>query len=184
MAQPPLLSVVGPVFNERDNLRQLLAEIHEGLAGASVDGQSLDGQPLGDGAADVPTGGYEIVLVDDCSDDGSFEVLQAARRDDPRLRVLRLPRRSGQSAALATGLRAARGGVIATLDTDLQNDPRDFPLLLRELERYDLVCGVRGARRDRWGKRAASRIANRVRRWANPALNGPEASSRVVSSTA
>jgi glycosyltransferase involved in cell wall biosynthesis len=161
MPQLPLLSVVGPVFNERDNLSQLLAEIHEGLTGASLDGCSL-----GEQASGAAHGGYEIVLVDDCSDDGSLDVMLREQQQDPRLRVLRLPRRCGQSAALAAGLRAARAETIATLDTDLQNDPRDFPLLVRELARYDLVCGVRGARRDGWSKRAASRVANRVRRWA------------------
>lgn len=165
MAEPPLLSVVGPVYNERESLSQLLEEIHQALAGATVDGRVLraaDSQ----GAAAQGDADYEIVLVDDCSDDGSLGVLKDAQRRDARLRVLRLARRSGQSAALAAGLRAARGSVIATLDTDLQNDPSDFPLLLRELERYELVCGVRAKRRDGWSKRIASRVANRVRRWA------------------
>jgi dolichol-phosphate mannosyltransferase len=143
MNQPPQISVVGPVYNERENLPTLCAELADALSAS---------------------GPYEVVLVDDCSTDGSFDVMVDLASRDPRLRVLRLERRSGQSAALAVGLRAARGAVVVTLDTDLQNDPADIPVLLAALERFDLVCGVRQERQDGWKKRASSRLANAVRR--------------------
>jgi dolichol-phosphate mannosyltransferase len=142
-AGAPRISVVGPLFNERENLPQLLAEIHEAMR---------------------DQGSYEVILVDDRSDDGSYELLRERQHDDPHLRLLRLPRRTGQSAALAAGLRAARGAIIATLDTDLQNDARDLPALIALLDDYDLLCGVRERRHDTFVKRASSRIANAIRR--------------------
>jgi glycosyltransferase involved in cell wall biosynthesis len=142
----PWLSVVGPVHNERGCLATLCAELHAAL------------RPLED--AGRP---WELILVDDASTDGSLEELLRLAGDDARLRVLHLPRRRGQSAALATGIRAARGTVTVTLDTDLQNDPADVPGMLALLGHNDLVCGVRRRRRDSWLKRWSSRIANTVR---------------------
>ncbi len=141
----PALSIVIPVFNERDNIGRLIDEI------AQVDG----------------LGRYEIVCVDDCSSDDTLEVLRGKSHAVPALRVLSHPRRLGQSAAIRNGARAARGGWIATLDGDGQNDPADLPMLLQRRARASagvkLFAGWRVERRDSGSKRWASRWANRIR---------------------
>lgn len=139
----PELSIVVPFFNEETNLRLLVEEIEEALGGLAQT--------------------YEVLLVDDGSTDRSLEVARELCADRPRLRVLRLRRNSGQSAALAVGFRAARGSVVVTLDADLQNDPRDIPMMVAQLGDCDLVSGVRTERHDDWVRRMSSRIANRVR---------------------
>jgi glycosyltransferase involved in cell wall biosynthesis len=139
----PELSVVVPVFDEEENLPVLAAEIGAALATAGRE--------------------WELVFVDDGSTDASPAVLARLAAADPRLRVVRHRRNAGLSAALATGFRVARAPVVVTLDADLQNDPADIPRLLAELERCDVVCGVRVRRRDDWLRRASSRIANAVR---------------------
>lgn len=141
------LSVVVPVFNEADNIRPLLLEIHAALEGRLE---------------------YEIVYTDDGSRDGTPAVLAAAQEEFPRLRVLRHARSCGQSAALRSAIRAARGEWIATLDGDGQNDPADIPRLLRAVEEQQLtgnwlIAGWRTRRRDTWLRRLSSRIANGVR---------------------
>lgn len=141
---PEGLSIVIPVFDEEENLLPLLEEIEEAMA------------PL-------PTA-YEIIAVDDGSTDSSLEILRSTAASNPRLRVLSNPRRSGQSAALAAGLRAAREPVVVTMDSDLQNDPRDIPKLLEALAGCDVVSGIRKERKDTWVRRLSSRIANDVRR--------------------
>src|SRR5690242_6933291 len=105
----PELSVVVPVFNERDNIPPLLAEIASALRGRAD---------------------FEIVYVDDDSTDDSRAVLAAQKASYPELRVLHHVTRSGQSTAVWNGVRAARGSWIATLDGDGQNDPADIPKLL------------------------------------------------------
>ncbi len=140
------ISVVLPCHNELANLRPLAQAIHAAV------------EPLG-----VE---YEIIFTDDCSDDGSWTTLREMAAAQPRLRAQRLAQRSGQSAAMWAGIRAARGRVIVTLDADLQNDPADIPKLLEALQRADCVCGSRvEARRqgDSWVRVASSRIANCVR---------------------
>ncbi|HTL26238.1 MAG TPA: glycosyltransferase family 2 protein, partial [Burkholderiales bacterium] len=102
------LSIVVPVRNEQDNVLPLLAEIHGVLAGRRE---------------------FEVIYVDDGSTDGTGAVLRSAMAQYPRLRVIAHDRSCGQSAALFTGVRAARGGWIATLDGDGQNDPADLPKL-------------------------------------------------------
>ncbi len=139
------LSVVIPVFNEADNLPILLGEIRGALA---------------------PTGlSFEIVAVDDGSRDASLEVLKASRAAYPMLRIVRLDRNHGQSAALDAGWRAARGRLVVSLDADLQNDPADIPAMIRTLETSgaDMVIGVRVNRKDSLAKRVQSRIGNGVR---------------------
>ncbi|GAP65915.1 glycosyl transferase family protein [Mizugakiibacter sediminis] len=142
----PELSVVVPVFNERDNIPPLLAEIAAALRGR------ID---------------FEIVYVDDCSKDDSLAVLKAEKAKYPELRVLRHLVQSGQSTAVWTGVRAARGAWIATLDGDGQNDPADIPKLLAARERaapeVKLFAGWRTTRRDSFNKRISSKIANAVR---------------------
>jgi glycosyltransferase involved in cell wall biosynthesis len=143
----PDLSVVLPVFNEAENLPILLAEI----------------------AAALDPGGrsYEIVAVDDGSRDGSLEVLLSLRDRHPGLRIVRLDRNHGQTAALEAGWRAARGTYVVSLDADLQNDPADIPAMIRKLEQenVDMVIGVRVNRKDTLSKRIQSKIGNGIRNW-------------------
>ena len=143
-APAPELSMVIPAYNERESIVPLFTELREALAGV---GRS-----------------YEIVAVDDGSRDGTGEWLVREATRDPRVVPLLLAANSGQSAALAAGIRRARGAVIVTMDADLQNDPADLPLLLAALEHADVVSGVRRERHDNWLRRVSSRIANGVRR--------------------
>jgi dolichol-phosphate mannosyltransferase len=142
------LSVVVPVRNEAENIDPLLAEIHAAL----------------DGRVD-----FEVVYVDDGSDDGTARALAAARARYPRLRVVRHRTACGQSAAIGSGIRAARAPWIATLDGDGQNDPADIPKLWDMLNADDgarptrVIIGHRRKRRDTLAKRLASRIANKIR---------------------
>ena len=157
---PPAISVVVPVRNEAENIEPLLAEIQAGLDGVET---------------------FEIIYVDDGSDDGTTQLLVAAMDVYPALRVVRHAEPCGQSAALVTGIRNARAPWIVTLDGDGQNDPADIPALLNVLHGAtqpftvnahgepfapQLICGNRRHRRDAWVKRVSSRIANRVRRMA------------------
>ncbi|MBN8886074.1 MAG: glycosyltransferase family 2 protein [Rudaea sp.] len=142
----PDLSVVVPVHNERDNIVPLLSEIAAALRGKSD---------------------FEIVYVDDLSRDDTLAVLTAAKAQFPELRVLRHVAQSGQSTALRTGIKAARGTWIATLDGDGQNDPADIPKLLAMRDEspaaIKLYAGWRVNRQDSGSKRWASRWANRIR---------------------
>jgi glycosyltransferase involved in cell wall biosynthesis len=123
------LSVVVPIKDERDNLKPL----HESLR------RSLD--PLGLS--------YEIIVVDDGSVDGSYSVLEKLSAGDPRLKVVRLRRNFGQTAALQAGIDWSTGSVLVTMDGDLQNDPADIPFMLDKLaEGYDAVLGLRAHRQD------------------------------------
>ena len=139
---PPEISVVVPVRDEEDNIDTLLAEIAAALAGRS----------------------FEVVYVDDGSADGTPARLAAARARMPGLRVLRHRRSAGQSAALVTGIRAARGTWIATLDGDGQNDPADIGKLVAALADADVAYGVRARRRDSAARVMAGRLANAIRR--------------------
>jgi len=141
------LSLVVPVRNEAENIEPLVGEIREAL----------------DGVCD-----YEVIYVDDGSDDATPQRLDGLRRNFTRLRVLHHQTSCGQSTAVLTGVRAARGAWIATLDGDGQNDPADIPKLLaaRDAAGGDprvLFAGYRRKRRDTWLKRISSRIANGVR---------------------
>lgn len=137
-SKAPAVSVVVPVFNEEANMSILQAELRSALA-------RLD---------------HEIIFVDDGSTDQSVAKIENA----PHVRLLRLEKNTGQSAALFAGLTAARGAIIVTIDSDLQNDPADIPRLLAEISLGgDLVCGYRQKRKDTMIKRLTSRIANFVR---------------------
>ena len=150
MSEPSgLISVVVPVCNEEDNVVPLAREIAAALRGRYP---------------------FEILFVDDGSTDGTAEAVRGARRDIPEVRLLQHSRRSGQSAAVASGVRRARGEWIATLDGDGQNDPADFPAMLDALAAaresdpdVKLVMGNRVTRRDTWLRRLSSRVANGVR---------------------
>ncbi|HJQ84963.1 MAG TPA: glycosyltransferase family 2 protein [Candidatus Binatia bacterium] len=140
----PEVSVVLPVYNEAENLEPLLQEL------ATV----LDG-------LDRPS---EVVAVDDGSTDDSFRRLVALAAQEPRLRVVRLARNYGQTAALAAGLEHARAPIIVSMDADGQNDPADIPRLLAALtDDVDVVNGWRAQRRDAWlTRRLPSQVANRL----------------------
>src|SRR5947209_14232186 len=142
------LSVVIPVKDEAANVAPLVAELR-----AAFDGL-LD---------------YEIVYVDDGSEDGTAAEVARLQAEAPHLRLLRHLRNYGQSAAIRSGVKAARAAWIATLDGDGQNDPADIPKLWRMVLTAPvapplLIAGYRKSRQDRWTKRFASQIANRVRR--------------------
>ena len=111
---------------------------------------------------------FEVIFVDDGSTDGTAGQVLALRARVPQTRVIKHSRRSGQSIALHTGVRAARGEWVATLDGDGQNDPADIPQLVLAIERspdvqLKLVMGYRKARQDTWVRKVSSRIANGVR---------------------
>jgi glycosyltransferase involved in cell wall biosynthesis len=119
-SRPPHLSLVIPIKDERENIRPLYEEIVSAL-------QEYD---------------FEVIYVDDGSTDGSFQELADLHRRDRRVRVIKLKAASGKSAAYSAGFQAARGGVIATMDGDMQDVPSDLPLLLARLEEEcDLVIG-------------------------------------------
>jgi glycosyltransferase involved in cell wall biosynthesis len=123
------LSVIIPIKDERDNLRPLHERLRQAL------------QPLGLS--------YEIVFVDDGSADGSFAVLEELAGMDAHVKVVRLRRNFGQSAALQAGIDWSCGEILVTMDGDLQNDPADIPVLLAKLrEGYDAVLGQRAKRQD------------------------------------
>ena len=107
---------------------------------------------------------FELLFVDDYSSDSTWQKITEANSCDKRVRGVRHARNCGQSAALWTGLQAARSEVIATLDGDLQNDPADLPRMLKELQSADLVSGTRMNRVDTWVRRVSSRIARWARR--------------------
>jgi len=146
LTHAPQLSVVVPVFNEQDNVGPLLREILAALRGR------ID---------------FEAIFVDDDSKDGTLAALQALKAESPELRVLHHVKQSGQSTAIRTGVKHARGAWIATLDGDGQNDPADIPKLLAARETADrgirLFAGWRVNRRDSGSKRWASKWANAIR---------------------
>jgi dolichol-phosphate mannosyltransferase len=137
-ASSPEISVVVPLFNEEESIAILQTELRNALSG-------LD---------------YEIIFVDDGSVDRTAERIETA----PNVRLIRFEKNSGQSAAIYTGLTAARGATMVVIDGDLQNDPADIPKLLAEIKQgADLVCGYRLKRQDTLLKRVTSRIANAMR---------------------
>ena len=136
------LSIVIPVYNELLNLEQLLEEVCSAGESLGID--------------------WELILVDDGSTDGSQDVLKEKVSDN--VRVLAFAFNSGQSAAMEAGMRSARYDKIATLDGDLQNDPKDIALLLPLMDRADMACGIRAKRRDSAWRVYISKLANAVRR--------------------
>ena len=134
----PDFSVVIPLYNEGDNVVLLQNEVSAALAGLN----------------------YELILVDD----GSTDDTVARITQSPEVRLLQFKKNAGQSAAMMAGMTAARGKAVVLLDGDLQNDPKDIPLLLAEIEKgADLACGYRARRKDTVVKKITSRVANFVR---------------------
>lgn len=139
----PLVSVIIPAKDEAANLPGLLDEVRAAL----------------------PALPYEVMVVDDGSTDGTWQLLTQRAASDSRLRPLRHAKSAGQSTSVWQAARAARGEWLATLDGDGQNDPADVPRLVERALQGDvaLVAGHRTSRRDDWLKRVSSRVANRVR---------------------
>jgi dolichol-phosphate mannosyltransferase len=145
MTDAPYLSLVIPCYNEQENIPTLLARVEASL--------TQTGKP------------FEVIIIDDGCTDQSPQLLTEALKTKPWLRVLKLNKNSGQSAAFEAGFEAARGQVIATIDADLQNDPEEIPRLLPMLDGYDMITGWRKDRADTWFRRRQTRIANRIRNW-------------------
>ncbi len=140
--QKPYLSIVVPVYNEEENVKPLYEKIRTVC------------ESIGET--------YEVLFVDDGSRDKTFEVLSELREGEPHLAVIRFQKNAGQTAAMAAGFEFAQGERIISMDGDLQNDPADIPHLLKKLdEDYDLVCGWRRERQDKfWTRRVPSVVAN------------------------
>lgn len=137
-------SVTVPIFNELENITELIDKIEFTM-------NSL-GEP------------WELILVDDGSTDGSFARIKELAAYHANLRGLKFSKNNGQTAAMAAGIKAARGEIIITLDADLQNDPADIPLLLEKLnEGYEAAVGWRVNRKDNLIRRISSKIANSIR---------------------
>jgi glycosyltransferase involved in cell wall biosynthesis len=145
-AMPVKLSIVVPVKDEVENIAPLAREI---------------------AAATASLGETEIIFVDDGSSDGTAAILVALKAEIPTLRVVSHAVNRGQSRATRTGVRAARGEIVVTLDGDGQNDPADIPNLVAPFDRGDaslgMVSGVRAKRRDTSARRIASKLANAIR---------------------
>jgi undecaprenyl-phosphate 4-deoxy-4-formamido-L-arabinose transferase len=135
----PEVSVVVTVFNEAGSLEELYRRSVEALAGRD----------------------FELIFVDDGSGDGSFDVVERLKAADARVRGVRLKRNFGQHPAMHAGLVRARGAIVVTMDSDLQNPPEDIPKLIAAVESgYDVASGRRAARRDSWGRTLPSRMIN------------------------
>ena len=137
------ISAVVPVYNEEENLPLLIPKLVEVLSQINK--------------------WFEIILVDDGSTDESLKISKKMSARYSSLRILRLQENRGLSTALLAGMREARGEIIVTLDSDLQNDPEDIPRLLSYLDEYDMATGWRQKREDPWLRRISSKIANAVR---------------------
>jgi glycosyltransferase involved in cell wall biosynthesis len=137
------ISIVAPVYNEEENLPVLVSQLVDVL------------NPLGKS--------YEIIFVDDASTDRSRSLLKEMVSKVPQICILGFRKNCGETAAGAAGLREARGDVVITIDADLQNDPKDIPMMLDYLKEYDLVTGWRQKRDDSWIKRVTSKMANGIR---------------------
>jgi len=138
------LSIVIPLLNEEGNIEALHQQLTDVLSDSSLS--------------------CEIIMVDDGSTDNSFEILRRLAQTDVKLKVIRLRRNFGQTAAMSAGFDYAEGQIIITLDADLQNDPKDIPVLLAKInEGYDIVSGWRKDRQDPfWTRRFPSLAANRL----------------------
>lgn len=138
------LSIVVPFYNEAGNIRPLVLET---LAAFS----------------NYPNA-WEIILVDDGSQDGTWAEMTQLSAEDPRIRSFRHTENRGQSRALQTGFHAATGNILCTMDGDGQNNPRDFVRFLAVLADWDLVCGYRAKRQDPWIRRVSSKLARIARK--------------------
>lgn len=140
------LSVVVPLYNEEDSVQPLVDTMREALGDLK---------------------GWELILVDDGSVDRTVELVQGFSASDSRIRMVALARNYGQTAAMQAGFDHARGGIVVSMDGDLQNDPRDIRKLVEKLEEgYDLVAGYREKRKDKFlTRKVPSKVANLIIRW-------------------
>ena len=133
------ISVVVPLMNEEENVKYLIEEIDKAL-------KDYD---------------YELILVDDGSTDNTVEEIKKYMNDKTKLVILN--RNYGQTSAMAAGIEVASGDVIVTIDGDLQNDPRDIPMMIEKLQQgYDVVAGIRAKRKDEPFRKFLSKIANKI----------------------
>lgn len=140
----PIVSVVIPLLNEEESLRELAERLTPVL--------------------DEMAGGlWEVIFIDDGSTDGSYEVVRSIHARDPRFVAIRFRTNYGKSAALSVGFDRARGAYVFTMDADLQDDPKELPALLASLRGgYDLVSGWKQVRHDPWHKTLPSKLFNKV----------------------
>lgn len=142
-ADKRLVTLVLPVFDEKGNLRELHTRITDAMRGLSVD--------------------YELLFIDDGSADGSMQVLEALQSEDPKVRVIQFRRNFGKAAAYSAGFDNARGELVITMDTDLQDDPLDIALFLEQLDKgVDVVCGWKHEGKGELKKSLPSRFFNWV----------------------
>ncbi len=136
------LSVIIPIYNEEGSIEELYLEIKAVLANFSPEA-------------------YEIIAVNDGSEDKSLEVLKRISQQDSNFKVINFRRNYGQTAAISAGIDSARGEILIPLDADLQNDPADIPKFLEKISQgFDVVSGWRKARKDTFSRRFPSQIAN------------------------
>lgn len=145
LTDSPEISIVVPLFNERENIQPLVRSTRAALESIGL---------------------WEMILVDDGSTDGTTDEVRQMAREDSRIRLVRLARNYGQTPALQAGFDVARGSIVVSMDGDLQNDPADIPRLVRTLrdEDYDLVAGYRAERQDAMHRRLPSALGNVVAR--------------------
>jgi glycosyltransferase involved in cell wall biosynthesis len=135
------ISIVVPVYNEESNVSPLDSSLRKAMSGKS----------------------YEVVYVDDGSTDGSYNELLKAKKEHNEIKIVKLRKNFGQSAALNAGFSNSSGSIVVSMDADLQNDPEDIPRLLEKMkEGFDVVSGWRKERRDPLGKKIASKFANKL----------------------
>ena len=140
---PLYLSIVVPLYNEEESVEKLLAGILDAM-------EQLDFL-------------YEIIFVDDGSQDDTWTIIEQLKKATPQLKAIKFRRNYGQTSAMVAGFDHAQGQIIVTMDGDLQNDPTDIPLLLEKMEQgYDIVSGWRKNRKDHFSRVLPSRIANAI----------------------
>lgn len=141
------ISIIIPAYNEEDNIDPVYREIISVLSKMSYP--------------------YEILFIDDGSTDQTYQKMKSLQLNDDSVRIIKFRKNFGQSAALQAGFDYATGTIIITMDSDLQNDPRDIPALIEKMERedFDVICGWRYNRRDPVFKKIFSRIANSLRKF-------------------
>ncbi len=144
-ASHPEVSLIMPCYNEQENLAPLVQQLKHALESCTTS--------------------YELIFIDDGSNDMTENCLRNLTQEDKRVRGISHTKNFGQSAALLTGIQHARGEVVISMDADLQNDPADIPAMLELLKNADAVCGIRQIRQDSRVKKISSRVANWFRQW-------------------